>query len=164
MYAFLNNEIIPLEEARIPVTTHAFHYGTGCFEGIRGNWNPEENQLYVFRPMEHFERLISSAKVLRIGVRFSAEELCGLADKLIQRSNIKDDQYIRPVAYKSAQVVANLKAHELEDEFMMLIVYFRSSTHHTSIWFTFRQSGLENYRTNEQSITRPNRVIPTQLI
>ena len=122
MYAFLNNEIIPLEEARIPITTHAFHYGTGCFEGIRGNWNPEENQLYVFRPMEHFERLISSAKVLRIGVRFSAEELCGLADKLIQRSNIKDDQYIRPVAYKSAQVVANLKAHELEDDFMMFIV------------------------------------------
>ena len=122
MYAFLNNEIVSLADAKISILTHAFHYGTGCFEGIRGNWNPEEEQLYVFRPLEHFQRLISSAKVLRIGVRFSPEQLCELTDQLIEKSGIKDDQYIRPVAYKSSQVVANLKAHELDDDFMMFIV------------------------------------------
>ena len=122
MYAFFKNEIVPLSEAKIPVTTHAFHYGTACFEGIRGNWNDEQQQLYVFRPMEHFRRLIASAKILRIGVRFSPEQLCDIMDQLIRKSDVKADLYIRPVAYKSAEAVANLKAQELEDDFMMFIM------------------------------------------
>ena len=122
MYAFLKNEIVPLAEAKLPITTHAFHYGTACFEGIRGNWNDEQRQLYVFRPMEHFRRLIASAKILRIGVRFSPEQLCDIMDRLIRKSGLKADLYIRPVAYKSAEVVANMKAQELEDDFMMFTV------------------------------------------
>ena len=122
MYAFFKNEIVPLAEAKLPITTHAFHYGTACFEGIRGNWNEEQQQLYVFRPIEHFQRLIASAKILRMGVRFSPEQLCDIMDRLIRASDIKDDLYIRPVAYKSAEVVANLKAHELEDDFMMFVM------------------------------------------
>jgi len=122
MYAFFKNEIVPLSEAKIPVTTHAFHYGTACFEGIRGNWNDEQQQLYVFRPLEHFRRLIASAKILRIGVRFSPEQLCDIMDQLIRKSDVKADLYIRPVAYKSAEAVANLKAQELEDDFMMFIM------------------------------------------
>ena len=122
MYAFFKNEFVPIAEAKLPITTHAFHYGTACFEGIRGNWNEEQRQLYVFRPIEHFRRLIASAKILRVGVRFSPEELCDIMDRLIRKSGIKDDLYIRPVAYKSAEAVANLKAQELEDDFMMFVM------------------------------------------
>ena len=122
MYAFLKNEIVPLAEARIPITTHAFHYGTACFEGIRGNWNDEHRQLYVFRPLDHFRRLIASAKILRINVRYSPEQLCEIMDRLIQTGGVKADLYIRPMAYKSAEVVANMKAQELEDDFMMFTV------------------------------------------
>ena len=66
--------------------------------------------------------MIASAKILRVGVRFSPEELCDIMDRLIRKSGIKDDLYIRPVAYKSAEAVANLKAQELEDDFMMFVM------------------------------------------
>ena len=45
--AFLNGEFTELENAKISIVTHAFNYGTGVFEGIRGNWNEKKNQLYI---------------------------------------------------------------------------------------------------------------------
>ena len=48
-WAWFGGDFVPIEQARISVATHAFNYGTGCFEGIRGNWNAEDEQLYVFR-------------------------------------------------------------------------------------------------------------------
>jgi len=53
-YAFFQKQLIPLEEARIGIMTHALHYGTAVFEGIRGNWNNEQQQIYVFRLQEHY--------------------------------------------------------------------------------------------------------------
>ena len=50
---FFKGKIIPLEEAKIGVMTHAFHYGTAVFEGIRGNWNGKQKQMYAFRLHEH---------------------------------------------------------------------------------------------------------------
>ena len=58
--AFFEGEVVPLEEAKISVVTHAFNYGTGVFEGIRGNWNADKNELYLFRVREHYERLYRS--------------------------------------------------------------------------------------------------------
>ncbi|MEE9284486.1 MAG: branched-chain amino acid transaminase [Dehalococcoidia bacterium] len=122
MYAFFRNEFVPLADAKISVMTHALHYGTACFEGIRGNWNEAEQQLYIFRAREHFRRLHRSAHVLHIGIGHSPDELCDIAAELVRRSGLKEDQYLRPLAYKSAEVVANLKAHTLEDDFLMFIV------------------------------------------
>ncbi len=59
--AFFQDRFVPLEEAKIPVTTHAFNYGTAVFEGIRGNWNGEQQELYLFRPREHIQRLRQNA-------------------------------------------------------------------------------------------------------
>ena len=56
--AFFRGQVVPLSEAKVSVTTHALHYGTAVFEGIRGNWNAEQDKLYVFRMREHYERLI----------------------------------------------------------------------------------------------------------
>ena len=50
--------------------THALHYGTAIFEGIRGNWNPEQERMYVFRPREHYERFLQGCKVMRIKVPY----------------------------------------------------------------------------------------------
>jgi len=47
--AFVRGEFVPLEDATISVMTHAFNYGTAVFEGIRGNWNAEHEQLYLFK-------------------------------------------------------------------------------------------------------------------
>ena len=70
-YAFFQKKFIPLEEAKIGIMTHAFHYGTAIFEGIRGNWNAERKQTYIFRMKEHYERLINGCKVLKINLAYS---------------------------------------------------------------------------------------------
>ncbi len=119
MYAFFKNKYLPIAEAKMSILTHAFHYGTACFEGVRGNWNEDEGQVYIFRAQDHMERLINSAKVLRIKIRFTAEEMVNIAAEVVRKGNHKEDIYIRPVAYKSAEVVANMKAHLLEDDVMV---------------------------------------------
>ena len=64
-YCYLHGKIVPLAEAKIGVMTHALHYGTALFEGIRGNWNADKKQLYIFRAKEHFERLLTCQKIPR---------------------------------------------------------------------------------------------------
>ena len=56
-YAYFHKQVVPLDEAKIGIMTHALHYGTACFEGIRGNWSEREKQIYLFRLREHYERL-----------------------------------------------------------------------------------------------------------
>ena len=48
-YAFFQKQFVPLSEAKIGIMTHSLHYGTAIFEGIRGNWNNEQKQIYLFR-------------------------------------------------------------------------------------------------------------------
>ena len=64
--AHFGGEFVPLADARVPITTHAFNYGTGCFEGIRAYWNPEHEQLYVLRLADHMQRLVNSARILKL--------------------------------------------------------------------------------------------------
>ncbi len=118
-YAYFQGKIIPLEDAKLPVTTHAFHYGTACFEGIRGNYNPEEKEVYLFRALDHYERLTRSAHIIKIKIRHSPQQLLDITLDVLRKSGLKEDTYVRPVAYKSQQAVANLRAHLLEDDVMI---------------------------------------------
>ncbi len=52
-YAYFRKQFVPLSEAKIGVMTHALHYGTAVFEGVRGNWNSQQQQVYLFRLKEH---------------------------------------------------------------------------------------------------------------
>ena len=65
--AFFRGQVVPLSEAKVSVTTHALHYGTAVFEGIRGNWNADHDKLYVFRMREHYERLIQGCRIMMMG-------------------------------------------------------------------------------------------------
>lgn len=114
-YAFFQGKIVPIQEAKISVMTHAFNYGTGCFEGIRAYWNQEEGQLFVFRLKEHFERLLRSCRILRIELPYSADDLCGITIELLRREGYRQDTYIRPVAYKADEVIG-VRLHNLRDE------------------------------------------------
>jgi len=96
---------VPLEEAKVGIMTHALNYGTGCFEGIRGNWNPQHQQIYIFRMREHYERLKRSAQILRLNIDESVEEMCDITIDLVQRGGFQQDVYIRPLAYKSAEAI-----------------------------------------------------------
>ena len=100
--AYVRGEFVPLEDAKISIMTHAFLYGTACFEGIRAYWNSDKEQLYVFRLLEHFKRLKNSTKITRIFLDQSAEELSEITLELLRKSGFwGNDVYIRPVAYKS---------------------------------------------------------------
>ncbi len=123
-YAFFRGEFIPLSEAKVSVMTHALHYGTGVFEGIRGNWNPEDRAIYIFRQKEHYERLLRGCQLMMLEIPYDCEELCRITTEVVERSGYREDLYIRPLAYKSAEKVANLKLHELENDFLVMAIPF----------------------------------------
>ena len=115
---------MPVDSAKVGIMTHALHYGTAVFEGIRGNWNPIKEKMFVFRLKEHYERLIKGCKILNMDINYSVQDLCNITIDLIKASGYKEDIYIRPLAYKSEEKVANLKLHELDSSFALMIVPF----------------------------------------
>ncbi|RPI58757.1 MAG: branched-chain amino acid transaminase [Chloroflexi bacterium] len=122
-YAFLQGKFVPIEDAKISIMTHALNYGTGCFEGIRGYWNEEDKELYVFRLPEHFERMHRSCRILRIDLPYNPLELCEMTVELLRREGHRQDVYVRPLAYKASEVIG-VKLHDLEDAFAMFAVPF----------------------------------------
>lgn len=100
-YIFFGGEFIPEEEAVVSVRTHAFLYGTSVFEGIRAYWNASDSSLNVFRALEHFDRLHNSAKILRMDLPYTSEQMIDILEELLQKNQYKEDVYIRPIVYKS---------------------------------------------------------------
>ena len=123
VYAFFKGKVVPVEEAKISVMTHAFNYGTAVFEGLRAYWNAQERQLYVFKLPEHFARLHRSARIMRITLRYSVQELCDFTLEVLRRSEFHQDVYIRPIAYKSSELVG-VRLHNLEDDFTLFAMPF----------------------------------------
>ncbi len=120
-YAFFHKQFVPLAEAKIGIMTHALHYGTGIFEGIRGNWNSEHQQIYLFRLKEHYERMHRGCRVVKINLPYTIDELCQITIELVQRCSFQEDIYIRPLAYKSSQSLG-VRLHDLEDDFLVLVI------------------------------------------
>ena len=119
-YAFFQKQFVPLSEAKIGIMTHALHYGTALFEGIRGNWNSEQKQTYIFRLKEHYERLCNGCRLLKIDLPYSIDKLCQITTELVVKCGFQEDIYIRPLAYKSSQALG-VRLHDLEDDFLILI-------------------------------------------
>jgi branched-chain amino acid aminotransferase len=94
---------MPYREATLGLLTHALQYGTGCFEGIRGFWNADAEQLYVFEPVAHFKRLRRSGNVLLMNIEQSPEELTEITLELCRRNGFRADTYIRPLLFKSQE-------------------------------------------------------------
>jgi len=117
-YCYFNKQFVPLSEAKIGVVTQSLHYGTGLFEGIRGNWNAELDQMFIFRLREHYQRLASGAHLLKIDLGHTVDELCELTVELARRCNFKEDTYFRPLAYKSTEQLG-VRLHNLESGFLV---------------------------------------------
>ncbi len=105
LIVFFGGQYVPLREARIGILTHALHYGTGVFEGIRAYWNEPQEELFMVRATEHFERWKRNCGILRIAVSPSPTELCEITLELMRRNRLRTDVYVRPLAYKSAERV-----------------------------------------------------------
>ena len=115
---FMNGEFVPVERGMISVRTHGFAYGTGCFEGIRGYWNESEQQVYLFRLREHYERLLRSCAILQISLPYTVDQLIDISTELVQRNEQRQDVYLRPVAYKS-DLAIGVRLHGLQDDFII---------------------------------------------
>jgi len=121
--AYFEKQFVPLEDARIGVRTHAFLYGTACFEGIRGNWNADDGAIYLFRIREHYQRLRMSCRILRINLPYGDDELCALTGDLVARNGHREDVYVRPIAYKSAEEIGP-RLHDVADDFLIFVMPF----------------------------------------
>jgi branched-chain amino acid aminotransferase len=115
---FMNGEFIPAERGVISVRTHGFSYGTGCFEGIRGYWSKEDRQIYLFRLREHYERLLRSAKILRMELPYTIDQLVEISVELIRRNDQREDVYLRPVVYKADEIIG-VRLHNLTDHYIL---------------------------------------------
>lgn len=122
-FAFFKGKIVPIEEARVSVMTHGLNYGTGCFEGIRAYWNESDQELYVFRLQEHYERLLRSCRILHITLPYTAQELGQITLELLRKEGYRQDCYIRPLAYKGDEIIG-VRLHDLTDELAIFSVPF----------------------------------------
>jgi len=100
---YFDSQFIEESEARIPITTHALHYGTAVFEGIRSYGNGYRAQ--IFRARDHYERLLRNAALLEMKIALTADDFTDLTIELLRRNKYYDDRYIRPLIFKSAQKI-----------------------------------------------------------
>jgi branched-chain amino acid aminotransferase len=122
-YAYFQGKIVPYSEAKVGVLTHGLNYGTAVFGGIRGYWNLEEEQLFIFRPHDHFRRLLNSAKLMAMEIPHTPESLTEITLELLRTENHRRDVYVRPLAYKADEIIG-VKLHGLHDEITIVSVPF----------------------------------------
>jgi len=119
---YFNGQYVPLAEAHVGILTHALHYGTGVFEGIRAHWDEAQQELFVMRSVEHYERWKQNCGFLRIVVPPSAEELSEISLELMRKNAFKTNVYVRPLAYKSAERIG--VSYDDQDSFALIALPF----------------------------------------
>lgn len=99
---WFDGRFIPAAEARVSIFTHALHYGTAVFEGIRGYWTPKRREMFLVRPEDHFRRWRANCRILGIELGETPERLAELAAELARRNGFESDIYLRPLAWRSS--------------------------------------------------------------
>lgn len=122
-YAFFNGSIVPYSEAKVGVMTHTLNYGTGAFGGIRGYWNEQEEELFVFRVKEHYKRLMDSAKLLIMELDYSIDELVQITMELVLKEGHRQDVYIRPLIYNTDEIIG-VRLHDLHADITIFSLPF----------------------------------------
>jgi branched-chain amino acid aminotransferase len=117
-WIFFDGGFARYHDVRLGVMTHALHYGTGCFEGIRAYWNVRDEQLYLLQGPAHYKRLHDSAKILRMELPYTVEELIQITLALLQRNGYRTDTYVRPLLFKSVEQIG-VQLHGLPDSFLI---------------------------------------------
>ena len=113
-YAYFQGSIVPMSEAKVSIATHALHYGTACFEGIRGYWNEQQGQLYLLKLREHYQRMANSWNTLRMQPKETVDDLCRITVELVRMHGFREGVYVRPITYKASRTI-KLTLSSLED-------------------------------------------------
>ncbi len=122
-YAFFKGRIVPYEEAKVGVLTHAMNYGTAIFDGIRAYWSEREEQLFVFRLHDHFKRFHESAKLMCMDLGLSVDELANATMELLRTEQLTTDCYLRPLAFFGDELIG-VRLHDLKTEVSIVALPF----------------------------------------
>ena len=122
-HAFFQGKIVPYSKAKVGVLTHGLNYGTSVFGGLRAYCNEEEEQLYIFRPYDHYRRFLNSAQLLCMQLDHTPESLTKLTVDLVRVEDYHCDIYIRPLAYKTDEIVG-VKLHGLHEDLSICAIPF----------------------------------------
>jgi branched-chain amino acid aminotransferase len=121
--AYFQGKIVPYSEAKVGVLTHGLNYGTAVFGGIRAYWNEQQEQLYIFRPHDHYQRFLNSAKVMCMQYEHTPQSLTEITLDLLRFEGYRGNVYVRPLAYKADEMIG-VKLHDLHDEISIVAVPF----------------------------------------
>ncbi|MGB6420876.1 MAG: branched-chain amino acid transaminase [Anaerolineales bacterium] len=136
-YAYFKGSIVPYGEAKVGVLNHALNYGTAVFGGIRAYWNGDSEQLYLFRPKDHYKRFLNSAKLLCMEFDNTPESLVEVTINLLEVEGLRCNAYVRPLAYKADEIIG-VKLHDLQDEIAIVSLPFeRYVSNDTNAHVTF---------------------------
>ncbi|MDP9326221.1 MAG: branched-chain amino acid transaminase [Candidatus Dormibacteraeota bacterium] len=122
-WVYFDGEFKHYKDVHLGLMTHALHYGTGCFEGIRGYWSETQRQMFLVLLEPHFKRLHDSAKILRIDLKYSVQEMIDATLEILRRNRFQEDVYVRPLAFKSAEEIG-VRLHNLKDSFAIYTAPF----------------------------------------
>ncbi len=102
-WAFFKGEIVPIQDAKISIMTQVVNYGIGAFGGIRGYWNEEREQLYVFRIDDHYRRFLNSTKLFNATLPYTVDDLKNATLQLLRKEGYREDTYIRPLVFNATE-------------------------------------------------------------
>ncbi len=114
-YAFFEGDIVPFENAKVSIATHALQYGTGCFAGIRGYLDRDGKSINIFRLPDHTRRLVQSGLILRAELPYGPDDIGQIIVDLVKKNAPTQNVYIRPFIYK-AGLELTPKLHGIKDE------------------------------------------------
>lgn len=116
-FAHFQGQLIPFAEANVSIATHALHYGTGAFGGLRGIPNPDNAaQVLLFRLDRHCQRLSNSARFLHYDL--PAEQIQAAIVAFVEKNRPDQSFYIRPFVYTSDLGIAP-RLHDIEKDFFI---------------------------------------------
>jgi branched-chain amino acid aminotransferase len=121
--AFFKGLVVPYSTVRLGLLTHALNYGTAVFGGLRAFWNEDEKELFVFRPLDHFRRFRDSARLLRMELPYSADDLWAGLRNLLRKQGTRTDCYIRALAFYGDETLG-VRLHGLTPEVSIVALPF----------------------------------------
>ncbi|MCB1192621.1 MAG: branched-chain amino acid transaminase [Leptospiraceae bacterium] len=119
--SYFRGKIVPSNEANVNIQTNALQYGTAVFGGIRGYYNKDFENVFIFRIKDHYKRLTNSAKMLQLSFDKSIEDLTEITLNLVKECGYLENIYIRPFVYVSSYELSP-KLHDLETDFAIYVL------------------------------------------
>ncbi|HMW04085.1 MAG TPA: branched-chain amino acid transaminase [Leptospiraceae bacterium] len=119
--SYFEGKIVPSEKALVSIQTHALQYGTSVFGGIRGYYNSDTDNVYIFRLKDHIKRLLNSAKLVQLQFTIDPAELEKIIIQLVKECGYKENIYLRPFIYTSALQLSP-RFHDVKAELAIYIL------------------------------------------